>query len=228
MKLQTVFDDLMYGELSKHGMSAEGVYSENDKAKLVHHINVALTELYTRFPLLTKEVAIEQKSGITQYHLNSKYAVSNTESTETKYIIDTFDKPFINDVIRVEQLYDEVGNEISLNDPSTCLVAFQPAVDILEIPNPVDTNMLFAIYRAQHPKVTTVTTDLLLPEHLKPALLAYVAYRVYSGGTAQEHVNLANIMQSKYELFCTQQREYGMTNQDDNAGNCKPHLGGWI
>ena len=219
----------MYGELNKHGMMVDGVLTPEDKLKLLYHINVSLTELYTRFPLLTREVAVKQFSGITEYHLNSKYAVSNTTSPEPKkYIIDSRENPFTDDVIRVEQIYDEVGQVIVINDPNACNVAFAPAMDVIEIPNPVETNMMFAIYRALHPKVTVDTTDLLLPPQFKPALLSYVAHRVYSGGTAQEHAMLANQMLSKYELFCTQQREYGMTNQDENIGNCKPSLGGWI
>lgn len=226
MTFEDVIDDLKYGELSLHGMFL-GELTETNKGKLLAHANVVLTELYTRFPLLSKEVAIKQMSGITEYHLDSRYAVS-TGGSDPKYIIDTAENPFTDDVIRVESLYDEVGNELSINNPNTCFASFTPSMDVIEIPNPVDTNMVFAIYRARHPKLLNTTDDLLLPIQFKPALLAYIAARVYSGGTTQEHAAIAATMQSKYEMFCAQQREYGMTNQEDNVGNCKPAMRGWI
>lgn len=220
--------DLMYGELSAHGMMINGD-TPTVRSKLVYHINVALTELYTRFPLLLKDVNVEQYSQITQYHLNSEYAVTNTTSVEPiKYIIDSTEYPFTDDVIRIEQAYNEEGEEITLNDPCACVSIFTPSMDVIEIPNPVETNVVSIIYRAKHPMVEAGTVDLLLPTQFKPALLAYIAHRVYSGGTAQEHTIMANQMLQKYELFCSQQREYGMTNQDENMYNVRLANGGWV
>ena len=229
MKLADVFDDLIYGELSKHGMAMTGTLSEQDKNILTKHINVALTELYTRFPLLVKELTIIQYSHITEYVLDPKYALTNKESTERyKYIYDSRFEPFTGDVIRIESVLDEIGEEVVLNSVGDCKVAFTPSPNILEIPNPIETNAMFITYRANHPKVELLTDELLLPMNLKPALLAYVAHRVYSGGTAQEHVMISNTMLQKYEMICMQQRELGMTNQDENNPNYIPCLGGWI
>lgn len=227
MNLNEIINDLRYGELSSHGMFVSDL-SDSDKLKLIAHINVALTELYTRFPLLTKELTLIQKSWICEYVLDNKHAVTNTGSTEPKYIYDTPNDPFTNDVIRVEAVYDEVGCSLLMNSNAQCKVALTPAMNVLEIPNPVDTNALFVIYRALHPEVNEVNDNLLLPLHLKPALLAYVAHRVYSGGSAQEHVMLSNSMLQKFELICVQQKEYGMTNQDDNDAFQNFCKNGWV
>ncbi|WVI66570.1 hypothetical protein pVco7_gp124 [Vibrio phage pVco-7] len=229
MLVKTILDDLKYGELSAHGIMLAGEISVQDKQRLIHHINIALTELYTRFPLLTKELTLIQKAGKTVYPLTKEHAITDiTLAGYEDYIIDTPDAPFENDLTKVISIYDEMGNEIRLNDATADCVIFTPAYNVLEIPSPVDTNALFIIYQATHPKVIEETDKLDLPENFKPALLSYIAHRVYSGGTAQEHVNMANTMLQKYELFCTQQRQYGTDNSQEYDRNIKPCLGGWV
>lgn len=229
MKLEDILNDLVYGELSAHGIAFNGVIEIKDKPRVIAQINNILTDLYTRFPLLTKEVVVVQDSGITEYHLNSRYAVSNKAVTGVpKYILDTVDDPYTDDLLRIENVFDEVGDCLLINSDSACKVALTPAQDILEIPNPVDTNALFVIYRARHPKVTLNTEDLLLPEQFRTALLAGVASRIYSGGTAQEHLTISNNLYQKYELLCTQAEMFGMVNKHETTLNKKPCLGGWV
>lgn len=229
MKLDTIFNDLVYGELSAHAVAMNGQIEDKDKPKIIAHINAVLTELYSRFPLLTKELVVIQNSAVTEYHLHSDYAVSNTESKKPiKYILDTDEAPFKDDLLRIENIFDETGDCLLINSDSACKIALTPAQDVMEIPNPVDTNALFVIYRAKHPLVTLDTTELLLPEQFRTALLAYVASRVYAGGTAQEHASLSMALYQKYELFCVQQELYGMVNKHETSLNKKPSLGGWI
>ena len=229
MKLEDILNDLVYGELSSHGIAINGTIEAKDMPRVVAQINNVLTDLYTRFPLLTKEVVIVQNSGITEYHLNSKYAVSNTTTTGvTKYILDTVNDPYMDDLLRIENVYDEVGDCLLINSESSCKVALTPAQDVLEIPNPIDTNYLFVIYRAKHPKVVLNTVDLLLPEQFRTALLAGVASRIYSGGTAQEHLVISSNLYQKYELLCSQVEMFGMVNKHETTLNKKPYLGGWV
>lgn len=228
MTLDEIILDLKSGELNKHGMFMDHTLTETYEDELITHINIGLTELYTRFPLLNKDVNIQQLSWVTTYYLDSKHAVTNTSSTEAKYIIDSDLEPFTDDVIRIEGVYDEVGDSLLMNSTAQCKVALTPSMNAIEIPNPTETNMLFIVYRAKHPIVSLETPQLLLPYNFKPALLAYVAHRVYSGGTTPEHVTMAMNMYQKYELICTQQREYGMTNQDENYANETFVAGGWI
>lgn len=228
MDLNQLIKELEYGELSAHGMFATSPLSNENKDKLISAINIGLTELYTRFPLLTKELTIIQKSWLTEYKLDKKFAVSNEEDKGTKYILDTKRDPFLNDVIHINGVFDEVGSSLLHNSNSACKVYLTPAMDTIEIPNPTDTNALFIVYRANHPIVSEVTPTILLPINFKPALMAYVSHRIYSGGTAQEHAMLANSMLQKFELICMQQREYGMTNQDDGCANGQFCKGGWV
>lgn len=228
MTLDEIITDLQYGELSSHGMFLDTL-SVGDKDKLIAHINICLTELYTRFPLLTKEFTLIQYSNITEYWINSKFAKTNTQSSEPyKYILDSDKYPFIDDLIRFECIYDEMGDEVIINNSTECNVTATPAMDMLQIPDPIDTNAWFVSYRANHPVVTRDTKTLLLPTNFKPALLAYVASRVYSGSSSQEHSVLSATLFQKYELFCQQQEAFGMVNKIDNEFNHRPCLGGWI
>lgn len=228
MTLNEIIDDLKYGELASHGMFATDL-SMGDKDKLIAHINICLTELYTRFPLLTKEFTLIQYSNITEYWIKSEFAKTNTASTEPiKYILDSVDYPFKDDLIRFECIYDEMGDEVIINNSTECNVTATPAMDMLQIPDPIDTNAWFVTYRAKHPLVTRDTTNLLLPSNFKTALLAYIASRIYGSSTSQEHSAKSVSLYQQYELFCLQQENYGMVNKLDNEYNHKPEDRGWI
>jgi len=229
MLVEDIIDNLKYGELSAHGMFIGPDFAESDKLKLIYHINIALTELYTRFPLFTRELTLLQLEGKTVYFLHSDHTLqAGDKVTYDKYILDTREFPFDDDLIRVLSAYDEGGNERRLNDSTAECTITLPAPDIVEIPMPVTGEALFLIYQANHYKVDALTHEVMLPINFLPALLAYVAFRVYSGGTSQEHMNISNSMLQKYELFCTQQRDYSTDNSVDHERNIKPCMRGWI
>ena len=231
MTLQDILNDLTYGELSSHGMCMDGRIEDVDKPKVISAINAGLLDLYTMFPLLTKELTIIQYSFITQYHLDVKYARTNKESAERfKYIYDSKFEPFIGDNLRIEEAFNEVGDQLLLNSNNVCLVGMTPDMNTLEIPNPVNTNAMFVTYRARHPTVTIDTVDLdgSFPHHFRNALLAFVGSRVYSGGTSQEQVAKSQELLQKYEMYKTQLDYTGMGNLTENHLNCKPMHGGWI
>lgn len=227
MKLQEIFDDLLYSELSNHAIAIDGFININDRVKIINHINIGLNELYTRFPLKNKEVIIKQIANLTQYYLKEEHALTNT-STSIKYIIDSNFDPFIEDVIRIEGVYDECGDRYLANSNSVCKSFATPTYDCIEIPYPVAGNVLSVIYRAKHPLVTTQTIDIDLPLNFKPALLSYVAARVYAGGTATEHINKAVEFTQKFEMYCMQLEKEGMTNSFNELLNDKLEMRGWV
>ena len=116
MKVSDVFSDLVYGELSSHGLAVDGVVEGADEKRLLTFLNAGLLALYSRYPLLFKELRIRQLSYVTSYKLKVEHAVTNT-SDATKYIIDSRISPFTGDVIRVEfvavgQSYKGASDEI--------------------------------------------------------------------------------------------------------------------
>ena len=84
MKLQTIFDQLIHGELSQlfiGGAETSDVIVPDNYPKVISYINMGLLELYKRFPLRLKELVIQQNEGIGTYILDSNYAVANNESS---------------------------------------------------------------------------------------------------------------------------------------------------
>ena len=228
MKVSDVFSELVYGELSAHAIAMMGSISDTDTPRVISYINSGLLDLYTRYPLLTKELRLKQYSYITSYKLSVEHARTNLASKEVKYIIDSKLAPFTGDVIRVEEITDEVGDVLEINSADYDKVALLPSMDVIEIPNPTATNVLFVTYRAKHPTLTSKNDNILLPVHMLTALYAYVGSRVYAGGTVAEHVSKAAELTSKYEMLCQQFEMHGMVNSDVQKINMRPELGGWI
>ena len=227
MKVSDAFQELCYGELNTHRLAESGAILPEDYSRMIHHLNMGLLALYTRFPLLVKELTLQQKSWITVYKLKKEHAVTDP-SDEVKYIIDSRFDPFIGDLIRVEEVSDEVGDVVELNSTDHCKVALTPSMDTLEIPNPTDTNVLFVTYRAKHPQLVSVDSEILLPQHLLGALYAYTGMRVYAGGTSQEQLTKGAELESKYERICQKMELDGMVNTDVLVLNMKPHERGWV
>lgn len=227
MKVSDALQELCYGELNTHRLADSGAISPENYSRMIHHLNMGLLALYTRFPLLVKELTLQQKSWITMYELKKEHAVTDP-SNEVKYIIDSRFDPFIGDLIRVEEVSDEVGDVVELNSTDHAKVALTPSMDTLEIPNPTDTNVLFVTYRAKHPPLVNVDSDILLPQHLLGALYAYTGMRVYAGGTSQEQLTKGAELESKYERICQKMELDGMVNTDVLVLNMKPYERGWI
>ena len=228
MKVSDVFTELVHGELSSHAIAMMGSISDTDTPRVISYINSGLLALYTRYPLLMKELRLQQYGYITSYKLRVEHARTNSASNEVKYIIDSKITPFTGDVIRVEEITDEVGDVLEINSTDYNKVALLPSMDVIEIPNPTATNVLFVTYRAKHPTITSKDDNILLPVHMLTALYAYVGSRVYAGGTAAEHVAKTAELTTKYEMLCQQFELQGMVNSDVQKINMRPELGGWI
>ena len=228
MKVSDVFTELVHGELSAHAIAMAGSISDADTPRVISYINSGLLALYTRYPLLMKELRLQQYNYITSYKLSVEHARTNSASKEVKYIIDSKLAPFTGDVIRVEEISDEVGDVLEINSTDYNKVALLPSMDVIEIPNPTADNVLFVTYRAKHPTLTNKNDNILLPVHMLTALYAYVGSRVYAGGTVAEHVSKSAELTSKYEMLCQQFEMQGMVNSDVQKINMRPELGGWI
>ena len=162
MILLDLFKDLTYGELAqlKIGNLVPGEHeSELDPTRyeqVLTWVNLGLKELYKRFFLSSKEIYIQQHVEISVYVLDSKYAQTNTDSPipiEDRYIMDTVDAPFQDDILKIEEVYDEDGNRLPLNDITEPTSVFTPSYRSIQIPEPNDENSLSVQYRASHPRV---------------------------------------------------------------------------
>ena len=237
MKLSEVFEMLQYGELANVSMSGDidepsGIRVE-DYPTLISHINLALTDLHTKFNLKEREVVIQQYDEISFYNLESKYAVSNSDSLEPiKYIIDSEDNLFNDDIIRINSIYDEGGNELPINDENADNSIYLNSYKRIQIVQPVSENSIFILYRANHNKLDSKNPDLNaeveLPAYCIEALLSYVASRVHSQRTSQEAQATAVNLMSKYNMICTQLEEKNVLYNSPSNTNFKLGDRGWV
>ena len=237
MKLSEVFEMLQYGELSNVSLSGDIdepiAIREEDYPRLISHINMALTDLHTKFNLKEREVVIQPVEGITFYELDSKYAESNNSSTEPyKYIKDSIYEPFLDDVIRVNSAYDELGCEVPINDENVCNSIYLNSYKRIQIPNAHEENALFVMYRANHPKLSSskpnLDDEVEIPAYCVEALLSYVASRVHTQRTSQESQGIAVNLMAKYNLICQQLEEKNVLHNSPSNTNFKLGERGWV
>lgn len=237
MKLSEVFEMLQYGELANVSVSGnideEVDIRTEDYPLLISHINLALTDLHTKFNLKEKEVVIQQYADIPYYELDSKYAVTNTESSEEiKYIVDNVYSPFIDDVLRINAAFDEKGCELPINDENQCNSIFLNSYKRIQVPYPNPENAIWLTYRANHEKLSMSNPDLdadvNIPAYCVEALLSYVASRVHSQRTAQDAQGLSVNLMAKYQMICDQIEEKNVLHNSPSNTNFKLGERGWV
>lgn len=237
MKLSEVFEMLQYGELANVSISGNideevGIRVE-DYPLLISHINLALTDLHTKFNLKEKEVVIQQYENLPYYELDSKYAVTNTDSNvEIKYIVDSVYSPFIDDVLRINAAFDECGQELPINDENQCSSIFLNSYKRIQVPYPNPENAIWLTYRANHEKLSMSSPDLNadvnIPAYCVEALLSYVASRVHSQRTSQESQGLSVNLMAKYQMICAQIEEKNVLHNSPSNTNFKLGERGWV
>jgi len=247
MFLNELFDQLTYGELSQleyGGVDDEGI-TQKDYKRIIPHINLALTELHKRFLIREEEVTIRCYDHIETYVLDSKYAATNKTSTEKyKYIHDSIFEPFIDNVLRIEKVFNEDGQELFLNETDPYIIKTErgmvshrawsvstPNYRTIQLSYPMVENALVVEYRANHESIKVdglipATEEIKIPLYLIEPFLLYIASRVYSslgGDSAQEGM----AYMAKFEASCKKIEELNLVNKE-NAVNQKLEAAGWV
>ena len=223
MKLSEVFKQLSYGELSQLniGGSGSGEINDADYDRLVAAINLGLTALHTRFPLCKKQLELQLVSGQGLYYLNRAYAVSNEESTEDpKYILDSNDNPFMDDLLKVVDVTTAEGVRLELNRRGSEWSLHTPTLVSLQVPEGMHTptsstpteyvtGSLLVDYQANHlylpagvGEYRADTVELALPYPYLEALLYYVASRMHNPVGMVNEFHMGNSYSAKYEMAC--------------------------
>lgn len=227
MKLKDLISILRYGELTNISWD-----NESRIPQVIAQINLGLLNLYSKFPILEKSIAIAQYPHISIYNLTSQYARTNTESTETyKYILDTHLDPYKDDILQITAATDEFGRSIPLNDDNAPDSWFLPAYNQLQIPNATLDETAFLIYRAKPEYIDPVTKDLdievFMPQYLVDPLVNYVAYKIFIG-MGGENAQIAAIYQQLYEKQCMDIANSNLLNNSNSVTNIKPLIGGYV
>ena len=228
MQLKELLDTLKYGELSVMSWDEES----NRLPQVISYINQGLINLYTKFPVLEKQVIVQQYPQISIYNLTSEYARTNTESMQyTKYILDTPFEPFTDDILLVTGLCDEYGRPIPLNDDNDPNSYFLPAFNQLQIPNANEEETTFVIYRAK-PKYIEPTTkdyeqDVFLPLVLVEPLCCYVASKILGAIGSQEELARSQALNERYTALCGEVVTNNLLGNNVTSTNIKPRIRGY-
>lgn len=259
MLLSDIFEQLVSGELAQLNMGDIDDLTVNveDYPKVIPSMNLALVELYKRFPIRVEEVIIRQKEQLDTYVLHSKYAVSNTSSTEPiKYIHDSIYEPFQDNVLRVEQAFNELGVELPINEEVDYAESilyqdtnYQPFIgaagpdysyqsiktptynSIQILPHPEAENNILVKYRAAPIKIP-VSQDIIPGEiEIDLPLAMLEPLLLYVGGRVYanmhgEDANSGAGYIAKFEASCIKIEELNLFNKG-NRTNTKLDRAGW-
>lgn len=220
MKLSYIFDQLNVGELKQtnYGNKPTGIEAK-DYAALTTFIQLALTELHTRFNLNTGVIDLKPISGTQDYVLESS----------APYITNTFN----DNLLKIIEVKNSAGEVVSLNDPTDEKSLYTPQLNVLRIPYDLSADELKIEFREDHifldvtdqSDPSTINVDLPYT-HLKP-LLEFVAARVYAVMPSLEGVNQGQQFDIKFERSCARLVEEGITNTW-NTSNEKFESNGWV
>ena len=219
MILYDLLQRLSRSELSNLsiGSDGSGVITDANVPKLLIHINDGLVRLYSRFTLSIKQLMIEEQEHITNYHLLQKYAETSNSGEPYPYIKDLPDDPFLGDVIRVLEVWDENGCERPLNDEGNCHSLFTPYVQTIQIPTPITGKANSVVYQAKHPEIkmppdANRSQEIILPFVLEGALTAFIAHKVFSNMAGQEHIIKSQEQIGLYESICVDVEDRDLVN----------------
>ena len=234
MLLEDLYQRLSYGELSNLSLSSDGNGSilEGSQPRIVLYADEALVRLYTTFILKTKSVILTPWDHITYYHLKKRFAFSqrSTSNEDFLYIQDLDDEPFVEDVVKVLEVFDEMGNAVPLNDTEQPLSVFTPQAMMLQVPTARKGQVLTLLYQASHPKLDVCNSHSIieLPEVLHGALTAFIAHKVYSHMNTAESSAKAQEHMSTFMGICADVIDKDLVATSILRSNSRFHKRGWI
>ena len=236
MLLSEVFDQLTYGELAQvniGGAESMGITKESYPA-MIAHVNLGLTSLYKRFLLKEGVMYITRMPHLKTYVLNSRYQEGNRTVREPNQYIQASNPAFMDDILKVERVYDELGVEHGLNDNGDERSITTPTYNSIVIPDCSEVKELKLVYRANHPIIMNEDRDIdpseyeiELPYSHLEALLLFIASRVYNPISAGNQFHEGNNFAGKYEQAC-QLLEMQNLRVDKASDNTRFIQNGWV
>ena len=223
MNLRQLIDHLVQNNLYQFNMAKNEQFPA-----IINALNLELTRLYSRYPVLEKDVAFRRFPEISLYHLTRRYCRSNDESKELyKYILDTKDNPFLGDVLKIENAYTESGQHIVLNDNNNPRAWFTPSFDTIQIPNTTDIDTRIAIigYKAKpehiDPNTTDFEKDIYIPSYLEEPMIYGITMRVAERLPTQTGMQVVQMAQAKYKELCDNVDTLNLFHENNVSTNIK-------
>jgi len=234
MKVSELFRRLSYGQLKNLAISADGSGSivADSHPAIIQYTNEALLRLHSRFNLKFNDVVIQQVGHISTYYLRKKYSATYNASLPVDervpypYIRDQGGEVFMEDVIKILEVHDDVGCAQPLNDPELQDSLFTPQPDMLQIPFPVNGQPLGIMYQARHEVLKDEGEGLLdqeveIPFFLEGALQNYVGHLVFSHMGSQEQMAKSQEYLALYEGICQEVESKDLVSQTVSTSHNK-------
>ena len=220
MLLSEILEHLTYGELSQVdiGGSTLGGIQPADYPQLITFINLAMIEIYKRFPIKLGAINIQLYADILRYPLRYDYAVSNVGGAEpVKFILDSATDVFPADVLLIERITNLASEDIPINTLNKTDSVFTPEFDIISIAEPDATEIYTIDYKAYPFKlplhnVEPTTTDITLPDMFLEAMLSYIGHRSSAALPTPEPLNSATFY-TKFLAALNNVKELGLYNR---------------
>lgn len=168
---------------------------KDDNIAIASYVNLALIALYGRFTLKMGEQLIPMENNIVDYTLNS-------------------------DLLIIDSIYDENGNEFHLDDETSLFSILQSSYNTIQVPNPVTGSTLSIIYNQAPDTIIYDDTDagtiaaslaltIPIPPQLLEALLHYIGYRAH--GSVNGDIKAENNTHyMRYEAACKRIDDLGL------------------
>ncbi|WP_269519474.1 hypothetical protein [Alteromonas sp. BMJM2] len=218
MKLSEFFDHLSFGELAQYSIGTDdsGKIAVKDYPRMVSIINLGLTRLHVRLPLVVKRLNLEVTSDRKEYLLSSSVARTSmlpTDDVKDFYLLDE-GVVFEDNVLAVIGINDEDGTPIVFNNEfaeDTVLVD----ASRIKFDDPVP-GIYSITYQANHPRIPMSkridpeTIDLDIPEYLVEILLQFCAGKVLGSGGNIESIQEGQVKMQIFEKLVAQIEESGM------------------
>lgn len=210
MKLRDLFTKLSYGELSNLSMSGEanGTIAEASHPRLIHAVNDALKDMFSRLHLYERELLIQSLEWKAIYYLRKEHAMMDPTVGPLKYIVDTPQNLFTGDVVKVLSVANEVGANLPLNDATQWASVFTPYFDTVQLNHPGADQVFSVTYQALHPELLVevaedddvLEQDIRVPSILEEMLRLKVAQGIFSPMSGQDFTVKAQQLEAAYEL----------------------------
>lgn len=237
MQLSKLFSDLSYNELSNIAIGGNGSGSipGQHHGRILTLTNQGLLDLFSRFRLAEKNVHVETQEGLTLYYLRVVHARSNLEPGYPKYIVDGPENLFTGDVVKILEVFDELGEAVSLNNALDADSLYTAGFDCLQVSKPVPTNAYMLIYQAQHPElvmggdgILDLTQNIELPLALYGALRAWIGHKIFSSMNGPEHLTKGQELLGYYELTCQQSEKSDLHKAAETWPQDRFIANGWV
>lgn len=236
MNLNDLFRDLALGELSNLSLAENDTIIPEKRPKIVSYANDCLLDLHSTFVLKEKDVMLEMREGVTNYHLLKRYAWSQYDEEnppnrwDMPYIMDMVADPFQEDVIKILAVYNSFGQKMPLNDLEHARSVFNPQSNLLQVPFPIPGQALVIEYQARHTTLDYCECgdDILIPDVLWRALKAYIAGKVCSHMNTQEMTAKGQEHMIIYDTICQEVVDKDLVNTSSSTTNSRFHKRGWI